>query len=63
MNLKPLEEQIVIARACLASAIEDEVRSGYDFDETMERKWNEGWAEALDFIYILLNGSEYPNED
>ena len=62
MNLKPLINEIKQARLSLAEAIRVEEESGYDFDETMERKHCEGWAEALDYAYILLNGAAYYEE-
>lgn len=63
MNLKSLEKEITQARLSLAEAIRIEEESGYDFDETMERKHAEGWAEALDYAYILLNGAPYNEEN
>ena len=63
MNLKPLEQEIRIARKALLLAIDFENASGFDIDATMDRKHCEGWAEALDYAYILLNGAEYHDED
>ena len=62
VSMNELEKQIVIARKCLQSAIEDEERDGYEIDSTMERKWCEGFLEALEFVYILQNGHEYNGE-
>jgi hypothetical protein len=62
VSMNELENQIRIARKCLQSSIEDEERDGYEIDSTMERKWNEGFLEALEFIYILQNGHEYNGE-
>jgi hypothetical protein len=59
MNLKPLEQEIRIARKALQHAEDIEVGSGFDIDATMDRKHCEGWAEALDYAYILLNGAAY----
>jgi hypothetical protein len=63
MNLKPLEQEIKQARLSLTEIQRVEKESGYDFDETMERKHAEGWAEALDYAYILLNGAAYYDEE
>jgi hypothetical protein len=63
MNLKPLEQEIRLATRSLQQAVEFEVASGYDIDATMDRKHCEGWAEALDYAYILLNGAAYYDED
>jgi hypothetical protein len=63
MNLKALEQEIKQARVSLAEAIGVEERSGYDFDETMERKHAEGWLDALEYAYILMNGAAYNDED
>ena len=63
MNLKPLEKEIIQARLSLAEAIRVEEKSGYDFDDTMERKYAEGWAEALDYIYIILNGAPFAEDN
>jgi uncharacterized protein (UPF0332 family) len=62
VSMNELENQIRIARKCLQSSIEDEERDGYEIDSTMERKWNEGFLEALEFVYILQNGHEYNGE-
>lgn len=63
VSMSELENQIRIARKCLQSAIEDEERDGYEIDSTMERKWNEGFLEALEFIYILQNGYGYEQDN
>jgi hypothetical protein len=63
MNLKPLRDEIRIARKALQHAEDIEVGSGFDIDATMDRKHCEGWAEALDYAYILLNGAAYYDED
>ena len=56
---KNLEEQIRIARTALIIATEAEETSGYDYEYTLERKYNEGFLEALEFIYTVSNGHEY----
>jgi hypothetical protein len=64
MNLKPLEEQIRLARVALAEAQRIEEEDGYgDAMLSMERTYCEGSLEALEHVYILLNGSEYHDED
>ena len=63
MNLKPLRDEIRIAKKALLLAEEFESASGFDIDATMDRKHCEGWAEALDYAYILLNGAAYYDED
>jgi hypothetical protein len=62
VSMNELEKQIELARLSLAMSTENEKLSGYDIDHTMDRKYNEGFLEALEFIYILQNGHEY-NED
>ena len=59
VSMNELEKQIRSARNALAQAINFEEQSSYDIDATMERKWNEGFLEALEFIYILQNGYGY----
>lgn len=63
MNLKPLEQEIRQARKSLATAIEFEELNDYDAMFSMERTHAEGWLEALEYAYILLNGAEYHDED
>lgn len=62
VSMKELEKQIELARLSLAMSSENEKQSGYDIEHTMDRKYNEGFLEALEFIYILQNGHEYANE-
>jgi hypothetical protein len=57
--MNELEKQIELARLSLAMSVNNEELSGYDIDHTMDRKYNEGFLEALEFIYILQNGHEY----
>lgn len=57
--MKEIEKQIELARLSLAMSTENEKQSGYDIDHTMDRKYNEGFLEALEFIYILQNGHNY----
>lgn len=57
-----IEEQIRIARKALATSIEAEEASGYHADYTMERKYEEGFLDALEFIYTLNNGYPYIEE-
>ena len=59
VSMNELEKQIVIARKALDEDTKREEDSGYDIDATMERKWSEGYLEALEFIYILQNGHNY----
>ena len=59
VSMKELEKQIELARLSLAMSSENEKQSGYDIDHTMDRKYNEGFLEALEFIYILQNGHGY----
>jgi len=59
VSMNELEKQIISARAAFAQSLHFELQSGYDIDATMERKWCEGFMEALEFIYILQNGYEY----
>ncbi len=59
VSMNELEKQIELARLSLAMSEENEKQSGYDIDHTMDRKYNEGFLEALEFIYILQNGHEY----
>jgi hypothetical protein len=61
--MNELEKQIELARLSLAMSSENEKQSGYDIDHTMDRKYNEGFLEALEFIYILQNGHEYNGND
>jgi len=61
--MNELEKQIELARLSLAMSSENEIQSGYDIDHTMDRKYNEGFLEALEFIYILQNGHEYNGND
>lgn len=63
VSMKELEKQIELARLSLAMSSENEIQSGYDIDHTMDRKYNEGFLEALEFIYILQNGHEYNGND
>ena len=60
--MKELEKQIEIAKKALALATEFEENSGYDAMMSMERTYQEGFLEALEFVYILQNGHPY-NED
>ena len=62
VSMNELENQIDLARTALESSQIFEENSGYDIDATMDRKYNEGFLEALEFIYILQNGHAY-NED
>ena len=57
--MKELEKQIELARTALECSEIFEQNSGYDIDATMDRKYNEGFLEALEFIYILQNGHNY----
>ena len=57
--MNELKNQIQIARTALDSSIEFENASGFDIDATMDRKYNEGFLEALEFIFILQNGYSY----
>jgi hypothetical protein len=61
--MNELEKQIVLARTALECSEIFEQNSGYDIDATMDRKYNEGFLEALEFIYILQNGHEYNGND
>ena len=62
VSMNELEKQIELARLSLAMSEENEKQSGYDFEHTMDRKYNEGFLEALEFIYILQNGHGYKEE-
>lgn len=62
VSMKELEKQIELARLSLAMSTENEKLSGFDIDHSLDRKYNEGFLEALEFIYILQNGHAY-NED
>lgn len=59
VSMNELTTQIKLARLSLAMSEENEKQSGYDIDHTMDRKYNEGFLEALEFIYILQNGHGY----
>jgi hypothetical protein len=59
VSMNELEKQIELARLSLAMSVNNEELSGYDIDHTMDRKYNEGFLEALEFIYILQNGHGY----
>ena len=59
VSMNELEKQIELARLSLAMSEENEKQSGYDIDHTMDRKYNEGFLEALEFVYILQNGYGY----
>jgi hypothetical protein len=64
MNLKPLEQEIKQARLSLAEAQRIEEEDGYeDAMLSMDRTHAEGWLEALDYAYILLNGAPYYDEE
>jgi len=63
VSMNELEKQIELARLSLAMSSENEKQSGYDIDHTMDRKYNEGFLEALEFIYILQNGHPYNDQD
>lgn len=63
VSMNELEKQIELARLSLAMSSENEKQSGYDIDHTMDRKYNEGFLEALEFIYILQNGHAYNDQD
>lgn len=62
VSMNELEKQIELARLSLAMSSENEKQSGYDIDHTMDRKYNEGFLEALEFVYILENGHGYKEE-
>jgi hypothetical protein len=59
VSMNELEKQIELARLSLAMSVNNEELSGYDIDHSLDRKYNEGFLEALEFIYILQNGHEY----
>ena len=61
--MSTLGHEITIAREALRLAEDFENASGYDIEATMDRKYNEGFLEALEFIYILQNGHEYSEWD
>jgi hypothetical protein len=64
MNLEPLRKEIRIARKALAEAQRIEVENGYDDALlSMERSYCEGWLEAYEYAYILVNGAAYSDED
>jgi hypothetical protein len=64
MNLKPLEQEIKQARLSLAEAQREEKADGYsDALVSMDRTHAEGWLEALEYAYILLNGAGYNDEE
>jgi hypothetical protein len=58
--MKELEKQIEIARKAVIEAERIEEESGYDDAMlSMERTYCEGYAEALEYAYIILNGHAY----
>lgn len=59
VSMNELEKEIESARKALELSIEFENATGFDIDATMDRKYNEGFLEAIEFIYILQNGHEY----
>lgn len=59
VSMNELEHQIELARTALKSSVIVEEDTGYEIDATMDRKYNEGFLEALEFIYILQNGHNY----
>ena len=59
VSMSELENQIVLARTALECSQIFEENSQYDIDATMDRKYNEGFLEALEFVYILQNGHNY----
>jgi hypothetical protein len=64
MNLKPLEQEIRIARNALVEAQEAEYKNQYDDALlSMERTHCEGWLEALEYAYILMNGAAYHEDN
>jgi hypothetical protein len=64
MNLKPLKEQIRLARIALAEAQRIEEEDGYcDAMLSMERTYCEGSVESLEYAYILLNGAAYDEDN
>lgn len=51
------------SRKALAKAQEAEEDSGFDFDDTMERKYEEGWVDALEhFGRMTMLAIEAPCE-
>lgn len=61
--MNELETQIKLARLALAMTEENEKQSGYEIEWTMERKYNEGFRDALEFAYILKHGHEFHDEE
>jgi hypothetical protein len=60
MNLEPLRQQINLARLALDEAQRAEIENDYeDALLSMERTYQEGSVEALEYAYILLNGAPY----
>lgn len=63
VTMKELEKQIDLARTALLSAIHTEEVSGFDAMASMDRTYCEGFMEALEFAYTILNGHEYNAEE
>jgi hypothetical protein len=60
VGMKELEKQIEVARLAVKLAIEAEEEN--DYDDAMlsiERSYNEGWLDAIEFAYTILNGHGY----
>jgi hypothetical protein len=58
MNKSEFYKSYTESLAAFAKASRAEHASGYRFEDTMERKYEEGFVDAMRHAFILLTGSE-----
>lgn len=62
MNKQELEALLKTTNSLYTKATEAEEESGYHADLTMERKYEEGWLDALNHVYVLTYGHTFNPE-
>jgi hypothetical protein len=63
VSMREIERQIRVARIAVEESKRIEEKSGYgDALLSMDRTYNEGWRDALDYAYVVLNGHGYDEQ-
>lgn len=56
MNKKDFYESLTDSEGSFRAAIANEERHGFEFEDTMERKYEEGFIDGMRHAYALLTG-------
>ncbi len=56
MNKRAFYESLIDSEKSFRAAIANEERNGFEFEDTLERKYEEGFIDGMRHAYALLTG-------